>query len=808
MQHWSILLFLILNLGILYFSPRCLLWAGLTLFYLLVCYHMYWMSAGLVFIFAAIIVAVLVINFATPLKLPFLKQLYYFFQSKLPPISNTEAVALNAGDSWFEKEIYNGKPNFEILHNIKPHVLSKEEEEFFNNETEQLCAMVNDWQVSQDLDLPEDVWSFLKKSKFFGLVIPKEYGGKGFSAAAHSDIVLKVATRSVSAAVTVMVPNSLGPGELLLHYGTDEQKKYYLPRLADGLEIPCFALTGPYSGSDAVSMSDTGTVCYGEYEGEKILGIKLTNVNKRYITLAPVATLIGLAFKLEDPDNLLQGHGVTGITCVLLKRDLKGLEIGNRLLPMQQAFMNGTVRIKEAFIPLDWIIGGQAMAGQGWRMLVECLSIGRSISLPACGTANSLFNSVTASAYSLIREQFKLSIGNFEGIEEQLANIIGTAYAANSTRQFTVAAVDAGIKPAVASAISKYHLTEMGRDSINRSMDIHAGKAIIMGPNNYIAKGYMGIPVGITVEGANIMTRSLLIFGQGMMHCHPYLRKLYETLSENKGITSIKQFDSLLSAIFANLAQNKVRAIFHGLTCGMFAKGYKASKFNCYYKQITRLSSAFAYVSDVILFILGGELKRKERLSARLGDVISYLYIASATLKQFKDQNQPIDDEIYVEWALKTYLYKAQEALIDVCDNFNIKAIGWIMKKGIFPYGRTFNKPSDKLERKISQAFMHDTSTRHKFKNYCYVTENPEDGVGKLEAAYQAMLSNMDIRKKIHVAVKKKILPSVGLKANLEAAVKKNIISESEAISLDKLLQLIDAVIQVDEFTFEELKKK
>lgn len=806
MQHWSILLFVFLNLVVIYFYPRCLAWGLIMLAYLFTCYHMYWMCTGWLFIFTAIVLVVMVANFATPLKLPILKQLYYFFQSKLPPISNTEAVALNAGDSWFEKEIYNGKPNFELLHNIKPHVLTEEEESFFNNETEQLCAIVNDWQILKDMDLPENVWTFMKENRFFGLVIPKEYGGKGFSAAAHSDIVLKLATRSVSVAVTVMVPNSLGPGELLLHYGTDEQKKYYLPRLADGREVPCFALTGPYSGSDAVSMSDLGTVCYGDYEGQQVLGIKLTSIDKRYITLAPVATLIGLAFKLEDPENLLKGTGEVGITCVLLKRTLKGLEIGNRLLPMQQAFMNGTIRIKEAFIPMDWIIGGQSMAGQGWRMLVECLSIGRSISLPACGTANSLFNAVTASAYSLVREQFKLPIGNFEGVEEQLANIIGTAYAANATRQFTVAAVDSGMKPAVASAIAKYHLTEMGRESINRSMDVHAGKAIIIGPNNYVAKGYMGIPIGITVEGANIMTRSLLIFGQGMMHCHPYLRKLYEALSEDKGTESVKKFDTLLKGIFANIAQNKVRSLFHGFTCGMFANGYKGSQFNCYYKQITRLSSAFAYVSDVILFILGGELKRKERLSARLGDVMSYLYIASATLKHFKDNNQPIDDEIYVKWAVQTYLYKAQNALIEVCDNFKFKTIGWILKKSIFPYGRTFNGPSDGLERRISQSFMHDTSTRHKFKNYCYVTENPEDGVGKLELAYKEVLANMDSRKKIQIAIRKKLLPAVGLRANLEAAVKQKIITASEALSLEKVLELVNTVIQVDEFTFDELR--
>ena len=640
------------------------------------------------------------------------------------------------------------------------------------------------------------------------MVIPQEYGGKGFSAAAHSDIVLKLATRSISAAVTVMVPNSLGPGELLLHYGTVEQKEYYLPRLAAGIEIPCFALTSPYAGSDAVAMSDSGVVCYDNYQGEETLGIRLKNINKRYITLAPVATLIGLAFKLEDPDNLLQGVGKTGITCVLLNRSLQGLEIGNRLLPMRQFFMNGTVRIKDAFIPVSAIIGGQEMAGQGWRMLVECLSIGRSISLPACGAANSLFNAVTASAYSLVREQFKLAIGKFEGVEEQLASIIGVAYAANATRKLTVAAVDAGIKPAVASAIAKYHLTEMGRDSINRSMDIHAGKAIIMGPNNYIAKSYMGIPIGITVEGSNILTRSLLVFGQGMMHCHPYLRKLYDTLSNYSGLANIKKFNYLLNKIISSFISKQIRVLFHSFTVGKYAKGYRESKFHRYYQQITKLSTDFAYISDLLLFTLGGELKRKERLSARLGDIMSYLYIASATLKQFKDQNEPIDDEIYVCWVLDNYLYKAQESLLAICNNSNNKIIACLLKKMIFPYGRNFTLPSDQLEHKMVKAFMKNTITRDNFKYYCYIPDNKQGGVGSLEAAYKAILANADIKSKVQLAMKNKIIPTTPVLTIdvIKLAVANNIITESEGLTLKEMLLLIDQVIQVDEFSGEKVR--
>ena len=542
MTTWFIMGFLLLTLIVLYNKPRLMVWTLTIFIYLLLTKLLGLNVSTFVFFCVSLTYLGIAVFFnIKPLRYILSRVIYSKAKKIIPGISETEKLALDAGDAWYEKELFLGKPDFNLLHNSRKFTLSAEEKNFLDIETTQLCNMIDEWHITNvEKDLPVALWDFIRDKGFFGLVIKKEYGGKGFSAAAHSEIVMKIATRSVSGAVTVMVPNSLGPGELLYHYGTAQQKEYYLPRLAKGLEIPCFALTGPISGSDATAMPDKGVVCYGEHDGKQVLGIRLSNINKRYITLAPIATLVGLAFKLEDPDSLLAGTGRAGITCVLLPHNHPGLKIGNRLLPLNQVFMNGTVRIEETFIPIDWIIGGQEMAGEGWRMLVECLSIGRSISLPACGTANALFSTVMTSAYATIREQFKTSIGQFEGVEDQLAKMGGVSYMMNATRQFTVGSVDEGIKPAVASAISKYHLTENGRTVMNSAMDVHAGRAIIMGPNNYLASQYQGVPVGITVEGSNIMTRNLLIYGQGMMQCHPYLRDIYESLTND---SQFKKFD-------------------------------------------------------------------------------------------------------------------------------------------------------------------------------------------------------------------------------------------------------------------------
>ncbi|MFZ9035291.1 MAG: acyl-CoA dehydrogenase [Francisellaceae bacterium] len=735
------------------------------------------------------------------------KRIYQKSKKLMPPISKTEQIALDGGDCWYEQDIFQGKPDFNKLHQAKKFELNAEEQAFLNNETIQLCNMLDDWQITKDRDLPVEVWQYLRQKGFFGLVIGKEYGGKDFSAAAHSEIVMKIATKSVSAAVTVMVPNSLGPGELLHRYGTDEQKDKFLPRLACGDDIPCFALTGPTAGSDATSLPDKGIVCYGEHEGEKVLGIRLKNINKRYITLAPIATVVGLAFQLEDPDNLLKGVGGTGITCALLPHDHPGLEIGNRALPLDQAFMNGTIRAQDSFIPIDWIIGGQKMAGEGWRMLIECLSIGRAISLPACGTANALLSAVMTSAYSLIREQFKVSIGHFEGVEEKLAEITGLAYIANATRQFTVAAVDAKVRPSVASAISKYHLTEMGRVAINNAMDIHAGRGIIMGPNNYLARGYEATPVGITVEGANIMTRNLMIFGQGAMRCHPFVRAEAESLMDADEKKGEQQFSALMKKHIAYMLGNGVATLWNGISAGATTRGYD-SKFNRYYKRISRLSRAYAFVNDVALVSLGGALKRKERLSARLGDVMSYLYMACSVLKYYEDNGREKADEVFVHWGLQHCLYQAQEAMLETLKNFPNRALSGVLRLMAFPYGRPYKKPADQLEHALVKNMLSDSPTRERLKNMCYVPADENDPVGRVELAFKAVLEAQSIKQKLYAAVKSGSLQKAPFKQLVIEGHSKGIIADEELEKLKIAAQKTDEVIQVDEFAPFELGPK
>lgn len=802
-----ILGYLLITLVVIYFSPRILTWTATMIVFFVLLYFMADTQVNhfVAYLFAVISAVIAIFFGLPPLRLLLSRVVFAKTKGVLPDISETEQLALNAGDPWYEQEIFRGSPNFELLHNVKKFELTKDEQSFLDNEVNHLCSLLNDWDIIQNTrDLSVEAWNYIRQNKFFGLVIAKQYGGLGFSAAAHSEIVMRISTRSPSAAVCVMVPNSLGPGELLFHYGTTEQKDYYLPRLADGIEIPCFALTGPTAGSDATSIPDEGIVCQGEYNGQTVLGIKLRNVDKRYITLAPVATLVGLAFQLKDPDGLLKGVGKVGITCVLLPHDHEGLEIGNRLYPLKQAFMNGTVRIKESFIPIDWIIGGQKMAGEGWRMLVECLSIGRAISLPACGTANALFSTVMTSAYAVIREQFKVSIGSFEGVEEALAKMGGLTYMMNATRQFTVTSVDVGVRPSVASAIAKYHLTENGRIVLNHAMDIHAGRAIIEGPNNYLASAYMAAPVAITVEGANILTRNLMIFGQGAMRCHPYIRAEYESLTSG----DVKAFDRAMFGHIGYFAGNKVRAIVYAFTGGLLAPGFKTSKFNHQYKQISRLSAAFAHINDVSLIVLGGELKRKERLSARLGDVMSYLYMACASLKYFKDNGDQEVHEDFITWVLQYCLFEAQTALIEVLDNFTMPTLAKVIKFALFPYGKPYKKPTDKLEFKIAKSLLNNSSIREEFRAMCYIPEDYADVAGRMEVTFKTVLAAASIKAKIRQAVKDKKLNRGYVLKLAPEALALGIITGDELEQLMQSAKYVNEVIQVDEFCPFELGPK
>ncbi|HEV2008772.1 MAG TPA: acyl-CoA dehydrogenase, partial [Burkholderiales bacterium] len=574
------------------------------------------------------------------------------FRRILPHVSQTEQEALDAGTVWWDGDLFSGKPDWNKLLAFPKPALTADERAFVDGTVDELCAMLNDWQITHELyDLPPHVWQFIKDKGFLGMIIPKQYGGLGFSALAHSEVVMKLTTRSVTAAVSVMVPNSLGPAELLLHYGTDAQKNYYLPRLATGVETPCFALTSPEAGSDAGGIPDFGIVCRGEWEGQQnVPGIRLT-WEKRYITLGPIATLLGLAFRLFDPDHILGTTEDIGITLALIPTKTQGVHIGRRHLPLNAMFMVGPNWGKDVFIPMDYIIGGAGYVGQGWKMLMNCLAAGRSISLPAQGVGVSKMCALTTGAYGRVRTQFKMSLGRFEGVAEAMARIGGNAYIMDAVRVMTAGAVDLGEKPSVVSAIVKYHLTERARQVINDAMDVHGGKGICMGPSNYLARIYQQTPIAITVEGANILTRSMIIFGQGAIRGHPYVLKEIAATKELDHAKALVDFDAAFFGHVAFVVSNFARALWLGIVHGHFVRLPGDAQPRRYYQQLTRLSSGFALMADAAMFVLGGTLKRREQLSARLGDILSQLYFASAALKRYADGAHPADDLPLLHWS-------------------------------------------------------------------------------------------------------------------------------------------------------------
>lgn len=724
-------------------------------------------------------------------------------KKQLPSISKTEREAINAGNTWWEKELFCGRPKWKKLFEIPKPTLSTEEQSFLDNQVEHLCSMLNDWQITfEERNLPPEVWDYLKQEKFFGMVVPKEYGGRGFSALAHSTVVMKIASRSVSAAVNTMVPNSLGPAELLLHYGTDEQKDHYLPRLAQGLDIPCFALTAPEAGSDAGAIPDTGVVCRGMYEGKEVLGIRL-NWDKRYITLAPVATVLGIAFHLYDPDRLLGETRNLGITLCLIPASHPGVEIGTRHYPLQLAFMNGPTRGKDVFIPLDWIIGGVDMAGQGWRMLMECLSIGRSISLPALATSASKVAYRYTGAYARLRRQFNTPISTFEGIEEALGHIAGNTYLLEAARIMTAGAVDLKVKPSIASAIAKYHLTETARQVVNHAMDVHAGHMIQTGPRNFLANIYFAMPISITVEGANILTRNLIIFGQGAIRCHPYLLKEVELISAEN--TNIKELDNVLMSHVGFFTSNLLRNIAYGLTGGrlIFALG-KNKRIKKYARQLTRMSAALALLADTSLITLGGSLKRRERISARLGDVMSQLYLASAVLKYYYDNNKPASDVDYVCWTLQQCLYKIQLACDELFDNFPVPFLGGLLRFIIFPFGRAYHGPKDKLSKHIVDAMLTPSELRDRVTQYCYISKNENELSYRLEKALSQVSAIDPLWKKLQKAKQNEVVfDRHNFSERTYAAEQAGVISASEASALNEFEALRQEIIKVNEFSFD-----
>ena len=642
----------------------------------------------------------LLVATAVPLVLPDLRRkwltapLFGWFRKTLPPMSQTEREAIDAGTVWWDGELFSGRPDWNTLLAYPKVQLSAEEQAFIDGPTEELCAMVSDWQIGQDMDLPAEAWAHIKTHGFFALIIPKEYGGKGFSAFAHSQVAMKLATRSGDLASTVMVPNSLGPAELLLHYGTDEQRNHYLPRLARGDDIPCFALTGPLAGSDAGAMPDTGVICKGQWQGEEVLGLRL-NWEKRYITLGPVATLLGLAFKAYDPDHLLGDKEELGISLALIPTDTPGVEIGQRHLPLGAAFMNGPNSGKDVFVPLSFLIGGQEMLGKGWMMLMNCLSVGRSISLPAVGTGAAKYTSLVTGQYAQVREQFNVPLAAFEGIQEALARIGGNAWLMDSARMLTANAVDLGEKPSVLSAILKYHLTERGRECIQHAMDVHGGKGIIMGPNNYLGRSWQGAPIFITVEGANILSRNLMIFGQGAIRCHPFVLKEMALAAREDHDQALKEFDALLLRHVGFAVGNAASTLVLGLGLGRFEKAPGDALSQGYFRALDRQAAAFALLADLCMMLLGGELKRRERLSARLGDVLSNLYLGSAALKRYHDLDSPEYLRPLLRWAMEESLGQAEKALDRLLETSPIgssvaRCAWWCSRSGaVIPARRT-----------------------------------------------------------------------------------------------------------------------
>jgi acyl-CoA dehydrogenase len=718
----------------------------------------------------------------------------------LPPMSQTEREAIDAGTVWWDADLFSGTPDWERLLAFPKPTLTPEEQSFLDKETEQLCALALDWESTQiHQDLSPETWQFVKDKGFLGMIIPKKYGGKQFSATLHSQVIQKLSTRCSAAAVSVMVPNSLGPAELLVHYGTEEQKNHYLPRLAKGLDIPAFALTNPNAGSDAASIPDFGIVCKGMWQGNEVLGMRLT-WDKRYITLGPICTVLGLAFRLHDPEHLLGDTEDLGITCALVPTDTPGVNIGRRHFPLNAVFQNGPNSGKDVFMPLDWIIGGTKMAGQGWRMLMECLAAGRSISLPSSNVGMTKIAARATGAYARVRSQFKTAIGKFEGIEEPLARIGGNLYMMDAARMMTAGAVDLGEKPSVPSAIVKYHITERARSAVNDAMDILGGKGICLGPNNFMGRAYQQIPVAITVEGANILTRSLIIFGQGAIRCHPYVLKEFAATREPDTDKASRHFDAALFGHIGFTLSMAVRALVLGLTGARFVRVPAGAETRRHYQKLTRLATDFAMLADFCMLFLGGELKRKEKISARLGDILSLLYLSSCALKRFEDDGRPIEDAPLVHWSVQDALYRARLAMDGLIANFPNHLLASVLWKIVYPLGRPFQHPSDKLGHKVARLLIEPSATRDRLTSGMYLPQTESDPIGCLEAALIATIEAEPIDAKLRNAQKTGTISGKSQDELVRSALAAGIITLEEHALLQRTARLRDEVIRVDDF--------
>ncbi|MGB9430399.1 MAG: acyl-CoA dehydrogenase [Gammaproteobacteria bacterium] len=824
-----IIIFIVFSLTILYLRTSLLVATGLYLLYFIIYTLIGTGPDWLTLLFWIIFLAI-----AIPLNIKELrrhwisKPLLDVFRKVMPEMSETEAAALEAGTVWWDGELFSGKPNWKKLLDTPAPKLSEEEQAFLDNEVETLCGMLDEWKITHEwADLPPQAWEYLKKQGFFAYIIPKKFGGKQFSALMNSETLAKLATRSPTAASIMAVPNSLGPAELLLRYGTEEQKNHYLPRLASGEEVPCFALTSPTAGSDAGSITDYGIVCKGQWQGKEVTGIRL-NWSKRYITLAPIATLLGLAFKLYDPEHLVGTKDEYGITCALIPVTVPGISIGRRHFPLNIPFQNGPTQGHDVFVPIESIIGGMKMAGQGWRMLMECLGAGRAISLPSNTAGGARLAVYATGAYTRVRKQFRIAIAKFDGVDEVMGRMGGLLYAMEAVRTMTAASIDQGQEPAVCAAISKYHVTEMARVVGNDAMDIHGGKGIQLGPRNYLARGYESIPIAITVEGANILTRNLMIYGQGVIRSHPCVLKemraasmsahaaaeaeqaasdKQRTAAVNEHNAALKQFDDALFSHIGLALSNAARSMILALTGARFTRVPIQGHTRRYYQHINRFSASFVLASDAAMLTLGGALKRKEKLSARLGDMLSYMYIASAVLKRYEDQGRQTEDLPLVEWACRQALYHLQEQMHGFLRNFPNRFVAAVLRFLIFTRGRTYSAPSDYLGHQVAELISTPSAARARLTHNTYV-DDAQSPVGMFAQALDLSFKLESVERKIHLAVRGGELKVAPGASQTDAAHAAGIITEQEARQLARLEELTAEICAVDDFAPDELGTK
>jgi acyl-CoA dehydrogenase len=728
------------------------------------------------------------------------KPIFAWARRVLPTLSDTEREAIEAGDVWWDAELFAGNPDWGKLLAVPKATLSAEEQAFLDGPVDELCRMLDEWHISWTLrDLPPEVWDFLKRKKFFAMIIPKEYGGLGFSAYAHSEVIRKLSTRSLTAAVTAMVPNSLGPGELLHQFGAKAQQEYWLPRLAEAKEIPCFGLTSPEAGSDAASMTDSGVVCRGVWQGRETLGIRL-NWDKRYITLGPIATVIGLAFKLYDPDHLIGERDEIGITLALVPTDLPGVEIGRRHLPALMVFQNGPTWGHDVFIPLDNVIGGVAQVGKGWKMLMSALAAGRGISLPSLSAAGAAFAAHVTGAYARIREQFHVPIGRFQAIEERLGRMAAAAYLIDAARRLTCAGIDQGHKPAVVTAIMKEQATERLRVVANDAMDVHGGKAVQEGPLNYLGALYRSVPIGITVEGANIVTRSLIQFGQGAIRSHPYLLKEMTALEDPDRARGLEEFDRAFWGHVQHSLANALRAVGRAWTGGVFAPAPAAPAAGAarrFYQQLSRYAAAFALAVDAALLTLGGALKRQEMVSARFGDILSELYLLSAVLKRWEDEGRQRADLPLVEWCMACGFATIEARLDQIFTNFPNRPVAWLLRVLVLPFGRRGQAPSDRLTQACAEILLAPSATRDRLTVDLFHGTG-DDGLARLERAFARVVASAPLRERMRKAHVR----------DVDKAFRDGLINEAEANELHAAAEAVAAAVAVDDFAPEELSPR